>query len=136
MAIPMNNTNIEKMRIAAEQKFRDEEERLETHIFQSYEWEMHKTANVEVLRVYHYSEIIGIHMTEDHWTAFCNDIKKAGYFVYRRWYHNGYSGETKVHEYDIFKVPLTNGQRELLCLSESWSVAWGPGRESFRGELV
>ena len=75
-------------------------------------------------------------VTDAHWKRIINDIKAAGYFVYKKWYHNSYHGYTELYDVMITKVRLTDSQRIAMHYQEEWSRPSGPGGEQFRSELV
>lgn len=140
--IPKNTTNQEQIAEQNERQFRREVEQVEEYIF-SKKWEtkayddtpMPEHVWAGCVKKFGHGENPFL-LTEEHWDAIVADIKDAGYYVYRKWYHNGYSGITSVYDHCIVKAPLTTAQRLHLRLQEDWSTPHGPGREQMRGERL
>lgn len=140
--IPKNTTNQEQIAEQNAKRFRDEVEQVEEYIF-SKKWETvayDKTPMPEHVWAGWVKEFKrggnSFLLTEEHWNAIVADIKDAGYYVYRKWYHNGYYGYTKVYDHCIVKAPLTTAQRLHLHLQDEWVGHGDPGRSSFRGERL
>ena len=138
MAIPMNTIDKEAAMAETAKRFREEVEQVEEYIF-SKPWANedydHRPIAEHIIAgvVTKYKDIM---ITDEHWKAIVSDIKAAGYHVYRKWYHNGYYGYTKVYDHYITKVPFTLAERTRLHLTDEWGQAYGPGREQMRGEML
>jgi len=140
--IPKNNIDQETVAEQNAKQFRKEVDKVEDYIF-SKKWEV-KSYDDTPMPSHIWAGCVTefnrdgqkFVITEEHWNAIVADIKEAGYFVYRQWYHNGYYGYTKVMDHCISKSPLTTAQRVKLRLQEEWSTPWGPGREQKRGEQL
>ena len=140
--IPKNNTNQEQIAEQNAKQFRHEVEKVEDYLF-SKQWATQaydKTPMPEHIWAGWCKEFKGGNesflLTDEHWDAIVADIKDAGYYVYRKWYHNGYYGTTRVYDHCISKSPLTTAQRVKLRLQEEWSPPCGHGREQMRGERL
>ena len=140
--IPKNTTNQEQIAEQNERQFRREVEQVEEYIF-SKKWETAAYDNTpmpEHVWAGCVKEFNGgknsFLLTEEHWASIVTDIKDAGYYVYRKWYHNGYYGYTRIQDHCIVKAPLTTAQRLHLHLQEDWCTPSGPGREQSRGERL
>lgn len=140
--IPRNDTNQEKIAKQNEKQFRKEVDKVEEYIF-SKEWATKSYDDTPVpghiwagcVKEFSRDKHPFV-LTDEHWDAIVADIKDAGYYVYRKWYHNGYYGYTKVQDHCIVKAPLTTSQRVKMHLEEEWSTPCGPGREQHRGEQL
>jgi len=139
MIIPKNTVNQEVATKAAESVFEQEIDTLEKAIF-DVPWTPHKGDSGKVITdticspfVNKYKDII---VTDAHWNRIVDDLKAAGYFVYKKWYHNSYYVYTKLYSVLITKVRLTESQRIDIRYQEEWSRPWGPGGEKWRAELA
>ena len=139
MIIPMNTVDQEAAAKASEAVFEQEIDTLEQAIF-DMQWTPHKGDSGKVVTDTIESPFIreykGIIVTDEHWKRIIADIKAAGYFVYKKWYHNSYFGYTKLYSVLLTKVRLTNSQRIDLRYQEDWSRPWGPGGEQWRAEAA
>lgn len=139
MIIPMNTVDQEAAAKASEAVFEQEIDTLEQAIF-DMQWTPHKGDSGKVVADTIESPFIreykGIIVTDEHWKRIIADIKTAGYFVYKKWYHNSYFGYTKLYSVLLTKVRLTNSQRIDLRYQEDWSRPWGPGGEQWRAEAA
>ena len=139
MIIPMNTVDQEAAAKDAEAVFEQEIDTLEQAIF-DLQWTPHKGDSGKVVADTIESPFIreykGIIVTDEHWKRIIADIKAAGYFVYKKWYHNSYFGYTKLYSVLLTKVRLTNSQRIDLRYQEDWSRPWGPGGEQWRAEAA
>lgn len=134
MSIPVNTTNIDAISEQAEVQFREEIDTMENYAF-GLKWE--KEYNAEFLTLGEFGMRYKFpYITKAHWDTLIDNIKKAGYFVYRKWYHNGHYGTTEFKSLVVSKAPLSLSQREHLSLQSEWGKAWGPGRECYRGEQL
>ena len=139
MIIPMNTVDQEAAAKDAEAVFEQEIDTLEQAIF-DLQWTPPKGDSGKVVADTIESPFIreykGIIVTDEHWKRIIADIKAAGYFVYKKWYHNSYFGYTKLYSVLLTKVRLTNSQRIDLRYQEDWSRPWGPGGEQWRAEAA
>lgn len=139
MIIPKNTTNQEAAAKKSASIFEKEIDTLEKAIFDQ-PWKQYKGESGKVVAVNIRSPFIkqykDIIVTDAHWTRIIDDIKAAGYFVYKKWYHNSYYGYTKLYDVMITKVRLTDSQRIEMHYQEEWSRPSGPGGEQFRSELA
>lgn len=139
MIIPKNTIDQEAATKSSEAAFEKEIDTLEKAIF-DLKWTPHKgdsgkvvadTIDSPFLRDYR-----GIIVTDAHWKRIIDDIKAAGYFVYKKWYHNGFFGYTKLYSVLITKIRLTDSQRIDIRYQEEWSRPLGLGGEQYRAELA
>lgn len=139
MIIPKNTVNQESAAKSAEAVFEKEIDTLEKAIF-NVKWTPHKGDSGKVIADTICSPFVreykGIIVTDEHWKRIIDDIKAAGYFVYKKWYHNGYFGYTKLYSVLITKVRLTDSQRIDIRYQKEWSNPWGPGGEQWRTDLA
>lgn len=137
--IPRNDTNQEQIAQQNAKQFRTEVDMVENYIF-SQKWEVATCSVPEHIWAGWVREFqagnISFTLTDEHWKAIVADIQDAGYHVYRKWYHNGYYGTTRIFDHCITKAPLTAAQRVNMHLQDDWSTPSGPGREQMRGELL
>jgi hypothetical protein len=139
MIIPKNTTDQEAAAKKSETAFEKEIDILERAIFDQ-PWTQFKgksgklvAVNIRSPFIKQYKDII---VTDAHWKRIIDDIKAAGYFVYKKLYHNSYYGYTKLYDVMITKVRLTDSQRIELHYQEDWCRPSGPGGEQFRAELA
>lgn len=139
MIIPKNTVDQEAATRAVEAAFEKEIDTLKQAIF-DMKWTPHKgnsgkvvTDTIESPFVREYKDIT---VTDEHWKRIIDDIKAAGYFVYKKWYHNSYFNYTKLYSVLITKVRLTDSQRIDIRYQEEWSRPWGPGGEQWRADLA
>ena len=140
--IPKNTTNQEQIAEQNAKQFRHEVEQVEDYIF-SKKWETKSYDDTPMpghiwagcVKEFKGGENSFL-LTEEHWEAIVADIKDAGYYVYRKWYHNCYDGYTQVQDHCIVKAPLTSAQRVKLHLEKEWSIPSCAGREQHRGEML
>ena len=139
MIIPQNTIDQEAATKAAEVAFEKEIDTLEKAIFDvpftPHKGDSGKVAADTICSPF-ISQYKGIIVTDRHWKRIIDDIKAAGYFVYKKWYHNSYFGYTKLYSVLITKVRLTDAQRIDIRYQEDWSRPWGPGGEQFRTDLA
>lgn len=139
MIIPKNTIDQAAAAQAAEAAFEKEIDTLEKAIF-DLQFTPHKGDSGKVVADTIDSPFVkeykGIIVTDAHWKRIIDDIKAAGYFVYKKWYHNSYFGYTKLYSVLITKVRLTDSQRIDIRYQEEWSRPWGPGGERWRAELA
>lgn len=139
MIIPQNTIDQEAATKAAEVTFEKEIDTLEQAIF-AEPFTPHKGTSgkvvVDTICCPFVREYKGIIVTDAHWKRIIDDIKAAGYFVYKRWHHNSYFDHTRLYDVLITKVRLTDSQRIDIRYQEEWSRPWGPGGEQWRAELA
>ena len=139
MIIPKNTFDQEAAAKESAAVFEQEIDTLEKAIF-DVKWTPRKGDTGKVIAVTisipflsQYKDII---VTDAHWKRIIADIKAAGYFVYKQWYHNSYFGYTKLYCVMITKVRLTDSQRIDIRCQEKWSRPSGAGGEQWRAKLV
>ena len=135
MAIQVNTIDLDSVKAQQEAQFANEIERLENYIF-AREWRaVSDRDRTELITVYEPIDP-GFTVSSDHWRVLVANVKAAGYFMYRQWYHNGYYNETKIFAHIISKTPLTGAQLQYLGLAKDWGRMIGPGREQYRGDCL
>lgn len=134
--IPVNKTNVTEAVKEAENCFAAQIEEMENKLFDPERFEEYKGIQHMNVGCYGFSLKFKFPITEEHWKVLFENVKKAGYFVYKKWYHNRHYNETKIQAYVVTKAPLNGFQRELLSIQKEWNGPFGPGGEQYRGEQL